>query len=135
MSWPVTASAIAQAAPRRGPRRPLPAAERRRRQAADRGRRRRSAFDDDDGDEGDARAPREPPRSAAPSPAAAPPAVAADRVLGFLRASWAELQRVQWPDRRQVGQATGVVLGFVIIAGVFLGVADYVAGKIINAII
>ena len=34
--------------------------------------------------------------------------------MAFLRASWAELQRVQWPDRRQVGQATAVVLGFVV---------------------
>jgi preprotein translocase subunit SecE len=58
-----------------------------------------------------------------------------NRVIGFLRASWAELQRVQWPDRQQVAQATGVVLGFVVITGVFLGIADYVAGKIINAII
>jgi preprotein translocase subunit SecE len=58
-----------------------------------------------------------------------------NRVIGFLRASWAELQRVQWPDRQQVAQATGVVLGFVVITGIFLGVADYVAGKIINAII
>ena len=51
------------------------------------------------------------------------------------RASWAELQRVQWPDRQQVAQATGVVLGFVVLTGVFLGVADFVAGKLINAII
>ena len=58
-----------------------------------------------------------------------------NRVISFLRASWAELQRVQWPDRQQVAQATGVVLGFVIITGIFLGIADYVAGKIINAII
>ena len=49
------------------------------------------------------------------------------RFANFLRASWAELQRVQWPDRRQVGQATAVVLGFVVIAGAFLGVADFVA--------
>src|SRR4051794_24113448 len=35
-----------------------------------------------------------------------------NRVLNFLRASWAELQRVQWPDRRQVVQATAVVIGF-----------------------
>ena len=41
-----------------------------------------------------------------------------NRVVGFLLpASWAELQRVQWPDRRQVTQATAVVLGFVAIAG------------------
>jgi preprotein translocase subunit SecE len=59
----------------------------------------------------------------------------AGRFVGFLRASWAELQRVQWPDRRQVGQATGVVIGFVIIAGLYLGVADWVAKQIVNAII
>jgi len=58
-----------------------------------------------------------------------------NRFLNFLRASWAELQRVQWPDRRQVGQATGVVLGFVIIAGLYLGLADWVAQRIVNFVI
>jgi len=53
----------------------------------------------------------------------------------FLQGSWRELQRVQWPDRRQVMQATGVVIGFVIVAGVFLGLSDFVAGKIINLIL
>jgi preprotein translocase SecE subunit len=57
------------------------------------------------------------------------------RFLQFLRASWAELQRVQWPDRRQVGQATGVVIGFVVIAGAYLGLADWVAQKIVNLVI
>ena len=57
------------------------------------------------------------------------------RFLNFLRACWAELQRVQWPDRRQVGQATLVVLGFVLVAGAFLGLADYVAERIVDFII
>jgi len=57
------------------------------------------------------------------------------RLIGFLRGSWLELQRVQWPDRRQVMQATGVVIGFVIVAGVFLGVADLVASKLVNLLI
>jgi preprotein translocase SecE subunit len=57
------------------------------------------------------------------------------RAVAFLRASWAELQRVQWPDRRQVAQATAVVLGFVVVAGVYLGVADWVAQKIVNFIL
>jgi preprotein translocase subunit SecE len=56
-------------------------------------------------------------------------------VLNFLRASWAELQRVQWPDRRQVAQATAVVLGFVAIAGAYLGIADYVFSEFVDAII
>ena len=51
-----------------------------------------------------------------PQPSGAP-IRGGNRAIGFLRASWAELQRVQWPDRRQVTQATAVVLGFVAIAG------------------
>jgi preprotein translocase subunit SecE len=58
-----------------------------------------------------------------------------NRAIGFLRASWAELQRVQWPDRRQVTQATAVVLGFVTIAGLYLGAADYVAKEIVEFIL
>jgi preprotein translocase subunit SecE len=57
------------------------------------------------------------------------------RLLNFFRACWAELQRVQWPDRRQVGQATAVVLGFVVIAGAFLGLADALAQRLVDFII
>ncbi len=57
------------------------------------------------------------------------------RFLAFLRACWAELQRVRWPDRRQVAQATAVVLGFVVVAGAFLGLADLVAEEIVDFII
>jgi preprotein translocase SecE subunit len=65
-----------------------------------------------------------------------PPAkVGGNRLTAFLRASWAELQRVQWPDRRQVGQATAVVLGFVIVAGGFLGLADLLGSDLVNAIL
>jgi preprotein translocase subunit SecE len=73
------------------------------------------------------------------APATAVPAerrvAAGNRLINFLQGSWRELQRVQWPDRRQVMQATGVVIGFVIVAGVFLGVADFLATKIMNYIL
>jgi preprotein translocase subunit SecE len=58
-----------------------------------------------------------------------------NRLVHFVQGSWRELQRVQWPDRRQVMQATGVVIGFVIVAGVFLGVADLVATKVVKLIL
>jgi preprotein translocase subunit SecE len=57
------------------------------------------------------------------------------RFIGFLQGSWRELQRVQWPDRRQVFQATGVVIGFVIVAAVFLGAADWVSGKLVTFVL
>jgi preprotein translocase subunit SecE len=74
-------------------------------------------------------------RAATPEQASGAPVRGGNRVIGFLRASWAELQRVQWPDRRQVFQATAVVMGFVAIAGVYLGVADTVAKEIVEFIL
>lgn len=70
-----------------------------------------------------------------PQAPGAPTTKGRGRTIAFLRASWAELQRVQWPDRHQVGQATAVVLGFVVVAGLFLGLADAVAKKIVDIII
>jgi preprotein translocase subunit SecE len=56
-------------------------------------------------------------------------------LIAFVQGSWRELQRVQWPDQRQVMQATGVVIGFVIIAGAYLALADLVANKIVHFIL
>ncbi len=67
--------------------------------------------------------------------AAAPPHKGGSRLLNFLRACVSELKRVDWPNRRQVGQATAVVLGFVVVAGAFLGLADVVARQIIDLIL
>jgi preprotein translocase subunit SecE len=90
----------------------------------------------EDGD--DAGAPSQRAEVAAPAgstPARAQRAPAGNRLINFLQGSWRELQRVQWPDRQQVMQATGVVIGFVIIAGVFLGIADWAAGHVMNYIL
>ena len=57
------------------------------------------------------------------------------RAADFLRASYAELRRVQWPDRRQVGQGTAVTLGFVIVAGAYLGLLDAIWNPVIQAIL
>ncbi len=70
-----------------------------------------------------------------PEQASGAPIRKGNRAIGFLRASWAELQRVQWPDRRHVFQATAVVLGFVAVAGAYLGLADFVANEIVEAIL
>lgn len=69
------------------------------------------------------------------APVTAPGQPFHQRAIAFLRASWAELQRVQWPDRRHVTQATTVVIGFLVVAGLYLGAADWVAQKIVNFIL
>jgi preprotein translocase SecE subunit len=57
------------------------------------------------------------------------------RVLTFLGHCIDELKRVQWPDRRQVGQGTAVTLGFVVLAGGYLGLLDALWKPLIEAII
>jgi preprotein translocase subunit SecE len=57
------------------------------------------------------------------------------RVIQFLVAVWAELQRVQWPDRQALVTLTGVVLGFVLIAGGYLGLLDAIFSELIQAIL
>jgi preprotein translocase subunit SecE len=57
------------------------------------------------------------------------------RLIQFLIASWAELQRVQWPNRQALTTLTGVVLGFVLLAGGYLGLLDAIFSRIIQAIL
>ncbi|HKF79905.1 MAG TPA: preprotein translocase subunit SecE [Thermoleophilaceae bacterium] len=57
------------------------------------------------------------------------------RVVQFLVAVWAELQRVEWPNRQALTTLTGVVLGFVLIAGGYLGLLDAIFSRIIKAIL
>ena len=57
------------------------------------------------------------------------------RVIAFLRACWAELQRVQWPDRRQTTQLTAIVLVFIIIMGGYLGLLDAIVSRVVQEII
>jgi preprotein translocase SecE subunit len=45
-------------------------------------------------------------------------------VVGFLISCWAELKRVQWPDRDTLIQASAVTVLFVAIATAYLGVLD-----------
>jgi preprotein translocase subunit SecE len=57
------------------------------------------------------------------------------RVIQFLIAVWAELQRVQWPNRQALVTLTGVVLGFVLIAGGYLGLLDAIFSELIKRIL
>jgi preprotein translocase subunit SecE len=57
------------------------------------------------------------------------------RLVQFLIAVWAELQRVQWPDRQALTTLTAVVLGFVVIAGGYLGLLDAIFSRVVQAII
>ena len=57
------------------------------------------------------------------------------RLVTFLVGCLTELKRVQWPGRSQLFTLTGVVLGFVVIAGGYLGLLDFVFNRLIRALL
>jgi preprotein translocase SecE subunit len=57
------------------------------------------------------------------------------RLVQFLKSVVAELRRVQWPDRQALTTLTGVVLGFVLIAGGYLGLLDAIFSRVVDLII
>ncbi len=56
-------------------------------------------------------------------------------VFAFLGSSWAELKRVQWPDRDTLMQATAVTIVFVFVAAVYLGVLDLIVNWVVQRVI
>ena len=75
----------------------------------------------------------------APEPrrAEAPPRIEArgGGVIGFIRESTAELQKVEWPSRAQVTTGTVVVIIAVVIVGFYLWVADQAFKNLVEKVL
>ncbi len=56
-------------------------------------------------------------------------------VIGFLASCWAELKKVQWPDRDTLVQATAVTIIFVAVAATYLGALDAVFNFLVKQIL
>jgi preprotein translocase SecE subunit len=56
-------------------------------------------------------------------------------VIGFLASCWAELRKVQWPDRDTLVQASAVTIVFVAVAATYLGVLDAAFNFLIQRIL
>jgi preprotein translocase subunit SecE len=56
-------------------------------------------------------------------------------VLGFFISCWAELKKVQWPDRDTLVQATAVTIIFVTVAAAYLGALDALFNLLVKQIL
>jgi preprotein translocase SecE subunit len=56
-------------------------------------------------------------------------------VIGFLASCWAELKKVQWPDRDTLVQATAVTIIFVAVAATYLGALDALFSFLVKRIL
>ena len=57
------------------------------------------------------------------------------KVAKYFRELRSELKKVVWPTLQQVGKNTLVVLGCVLVVGIFIWLFDFVAGVGIEALI
>jgi preprotein translocase SecE subunit len=56
-------------------------------------------------------------------------------VTGFIASCWAELRKVQWPDRETLIQASAVTILFVAVMAAYLGALDAVFNELVQLII
>jgi preprotein translocase SecE subunit len=56
-------------------------------------------------------------------------------VFGFLASCWAELKKVQWPDRDTLVQATAVTIIFVAVAAAYLGALDALFSELVKLVL
>jgi preprotein translocase SecE subunit len=57
------------------------------------------------------------------------------RVIGFFLSCWAELKRVQWPDRQTLIQASAVTVIFIAVAAAYLGALDALFNWLVQRLI
>jgi preprotein translocase SecE subunit len=57
------------------------------------------------------------------------------RVIGFFISCWAELKRVQWPDRETLIQASMVTVIFIAVAAAYLGALDALFNWLVQRLI
>ena len=53
----------------------------------------------------------------------------------FVEESWAELQRVTWPDFDQLKNATWIIILFSVVVGAIIWIMDKSASMVINMIL
>ncbi len=53
----------------------------------------------------------------------------------FVQESWAEMQRVTWPDYEQLKNATWVIIAFSILVALIIWVMDIASRTVINTIL
>jgi preprotein translocase SecE subunit len=56
-------------------------------------------------------------------------------VVGFLASCWAELKRVQWPDRETLIQASVITLIFIAVMAAYLGVLDAIFNWLVKLVL
>ena len=56
-------------------------------------------------------------------------------VIGFLVSCWAELKRVQWPNRDTLVQASAITIVFIAVAAAYLGALDAIFSFLVKRIL
>lgn len=58
-----------------------------------------------------------------------------ERITGYLREVWVELNRVDWPTRLELTRMTIVVLVVLLVMSVYLGLFDYIYTVLVKRVL
>lgn len=58
-----------------------------------------------------------------------------DKLIGFIRESKAELKKVAWPTKKQVGVSTLAVVVLTVLVGAYLGLVDVLLTGVFSRIL
>jgi len=57
------------------------------------------------------------------------------KVINYIKETWAEMQDVHWPSRKQVMNFTAIVIGISLFVAFFLGFFDYISAFLLKTFI
>lgn len=58
-----------------------------------------------------------------------------ERIIGYLREVWVELNRVDWPSRRELISMTIVVVVVLTVMAIYLGIFDYIYTVLVKRVL
>ncbi len=56
-------------------------------------------------------------------------------IMTYINESLEELRHVRWPTRQQAVRFSAVVIGFVLVCGVFFGFVDFALSELVKAVL
>jgi preprotein translocase SecE subunit len=53
-------------------------------------------------------------------------------LMMYIQETWTELKKTTWPTKQEATRLTGVVIGVIIVLGIYMGLLDLILSTIVN---
>jgi preprotein translocase subunit SecE len=56
------------------------------------------------------------------------------KIINFIKVSWQELQKVTWPDKKEIFASTLIVIIVTLFLMIYIGLVDFILSKAVKII-